>query len=280
MGISVLMSIYEKEKTEYFQAAMESILAQTYPADEIVLIQDGPLTPELMDMIGKYQILLDDRRREQGLNRPRFVTYAFPENVKLGLALKKGVELCSQEYIARMDTDDIAKTGRLEQQFHYMQTHPDTAVLGGAIEEFSDDGAIHRIKHMPTGSANVRNYARYRNPVNHMTVMMKKSAVLSAGNYEHFPNLEDYDLWIRVLAKGYQIDNLPEVLVEARTNADFYGKRGGMGYWKRYMELRRKERTLGNLTFFQYVKACALTTAMVASPDGLRKFFYRILRRN
>lgn len=279
MGISVLMSIYGKEKTEYFQAAMESILAQTYPADEIVLIQDGPLTPELTDMIEKYQILLDDRRREQGLTRPRFLTYRFPENVKLGLALKKGVELCTNEYIARMDTDDIAKTGRLELQFHYMQTHPELAVLGGAIEEFSDDGRIHRIKHMPVGSINVKNYAKYRNPVNHMTVMMKKSAVLSSGSYEHFPNLEDYDLWIRVLAKGYQIDNLPDVLVEARTNADFYGKRGGAGYWKRYMELRKKEYMLGNLTFFQYLKACILTTAMVAAPGSVRKFFYRILRK-
>lgn len=279
MGISVLMSIYQKEKTEYFQAAMESILAQTCPADEIVLIQDGPLTPELLDMIGKYQILLDDRRREQGLNRPRFVTYRFPENVKLGRALAKGVELCTNEYIARMDTDDIARTGRLEVQLHYMETHPQTAVLGGAIEEFNDEETERHIKHMPIGTGNVRTYGRYRNPVNHMTVMMRKSAILDAGNYVHFPNLEDYHLWIRVLAKGYQLDNLEEVLVEARTNEDFYGKRGGKGYWKRYMELRKMQHELGLTTLPQYLAACIATTVMAASPNQLRKRFYRILRR-
>lgn len=281
MTISVLMSIYKKEKIEYFKASMESILAQTYPADEIVLIQDGPLTEELHSYIVELQSRLNERTDINGNEKyPRLVTYNFPENVQLGRALAKGVELCSNEYIARMDTDDIAKTYRLEHQIQYMEQHPEIVALGGKIEEFNDDDTKHQVKNMPVGAEQVKRYARYRNPMNHMTVMLRKSAVLQADNYRHFPNLEDYYLWIRMLAKGGQIDNLQEVLVQARTNEDFYGKRGGKEYWKRYLFLRKIQHQLKLTTKLEYWIACVLTTGMVASSSKIRKIFYQtILRR-
>ena len=281
MAISVLMSIYKKEKTEYFKASMESILAQTYPVDEIVLIQDGPLTEELDSYILELQRRLNEQTDANTNGKtPRLVTYSFPENVQLGRALAKGVELCSNEYIARMDTDDIAKPYRMEHQIKYMEQHPEIAALGGEIEEFNDNNTKRQIKHMPTGTEQVKRYARYRNPMNHMTVMFRKSAVLQADNYEHYPNLEDYYLWIRMLAHGKQIDNLPEVLVEARTNEDFYGKRGGIEYWKRYLVLRKIQHQLKLTTWLEYWIACVLTTGVVASSSKIRKIFYQtILRR-
>ena len=103
MGISVLMSIYKKEKPEYFRETMESILAQTRQPEEIVLIEDGTLTPELDAVIEEYQ------KRCSNLK-----VYPHKENQMLGRALAEGVTLCSYELIARMDTDDVMMPKRLE----------------------------------------------------------------------------------------------------------------------------------------------------------------------
>ena len=108
--VSVLMSLYIKEKPEYLKAAMDSVLAQTYPIDEIMLIEDGPLTEELYDLVNEYQSKNANIR-----------IFAFEQNQQLGRALAKGVELCSNELVARMDTDDIAMPDRIEKQVAYME---------------------------------------------------------------------------------------------------------------------------------------------------------------
>ena len=85
------------------------------------------------------------------------------------------------------------------------------------------------LKGCPRLMEDILPYARYRNPLNHMTVMFRKQDVLNAGNYRHFPYLEDYDLWSRMLAKGCAFYNLPEILVKARTSEALYERRGGGG---------------------------------------------------
>ena len=192
MGFSVLMSVYQKEKPEYLRQALQSVMHQSLEPQEIVLMQDGKLTEEL------YQVI------EECKNEcPYLKIYEIPDNVGLGRALAKGVLLCSNELIARMDTDDIAKEDRFEIQYNYMKAHADVAVTGGFMEEFDDqDASYHSIKQMPEYMEEILKYARYRNPLNHMTVMFRKDSVLQAGNYRHFPYLEDYDLWSRMLTQG------------------------------------------------------------------------------
>ena len=173
MGISVLMSIYKKEKPEYFRETMESILAQTRQPEEIVLIEDGTLTPELDAVIEEYQ-----------KRCPNLKVYPHKENQMLGRALAEGVTLCSYELIARMDTDDVMMPKRLEQQYAYMQQHPEISVCGGFIREFNDEGTYERIKRMPRLMEDILPYARYRNPLNHMTVMFRRQDVLNAGVFK------------------------------------------------------------------------------------------------
>ena len=111
--ISVLMSVYKKENPEYLRASLESILVQTRTADEI-LIEDGPLTQELYQVVAEYQKKCDYLH-----------VHAMEQNVQLGRALAKGVELCKYDLIARMDTDDIAMPDRLEKEEAYMEAHPE-----------------------------------------------------------------------------------------------------------------------------------------------------------
>ena len=165
--ISVLMSVYKKENPEYLRASLESILVQTRTADEILLIEDGPLTQELYQVVAEYQKKCDYLH-----------VHAMEQNVQLGRALAKGVELCKYDLIARMDTDDIAMPDRLEKEEAYMEAHPEVDVVGGAIREFNDEGTIDRVKNMPKTQEEILEYVKVRNPLNHMTVMYRKDSIL------------------------------------------------------------------------------------------------------
>ena len=268
--VSVLMSVYVKEKPEYLKAAMDSILAQTYPVDEIMLIEDGPLTEPLYNLIRDYQEKYPSVIR----------TFAFEENRQLGRALAKGVELCSNELIARMDTDDIAEPDRIKKQVAYMEAHPEVHVLGGSIREFNDEGTIDRVKHMPLTQEEIYRYAKLRNPLNHMTVMYRRSAILEIGNYQHFPFLEDYSLWSRMLTKGYQIRNLEDVLVRARTSMALVRRRSGWDYFKTFSRLRKLQHELGLTNTLEYLKAMAGTFLMIMQPGFVKELAYKkVLRK-
>lgn len=269
MGISVLMSVYKKEIPAYFEAALNSVLSQTKLPDEIVVVKDGPLTIELEDVLTRVE-----------LRYPSLVVYQFDENVQLGRALAKGVELCQHELVARMDTDDIACPDRLAVQYEYMINHPEVEVCGGFIEEFNDAGTYKKIKEMPTGAEPLLKYAKYRNPLNHMTVMFRKNVILEVGNYQHYPFLEDYYLWCRVIAKGKTIANIPKVLVQMRTNEGVYDRRGGWEYFKQYHQLRKEQKKMGLLSGLEYLIAVGVTMVMTLQPAELRKIIYqRVLRR-
>ena len=268
--VSVLMSVYIKEKPEYFKAAMDSVLAQTYPASEIMLIEDGPLTEELYEAIRFYA------ERYPKVNK----TFAFEQNQQLGRALAKGVELCRNELVARMDTDDIAMPDRIEKQVAYMEAHPEVHVLGGAIREFNDEGTTDRVKLMPKTQEEILAYVKNRNPLNHMTVMFRKSAILEVGNYQHFPYLEDYSLWSRMLSKNYQIRNIDDILVKARTSMALVGRRSGWAYFKDFAKLRKLQHKLGLTSVLEYMISMAGTFVVIMQPKFVKELAYKkILRK-
>lgn len=268
--VSVLMSVYVKEKPEYLQAALESVVTQTYPVSEIMLIEDGPLTEQLYEVLGVYQEKYPDIIRR----------FAFEENRQLGRALAKGVELCTNELVARMDTDDIAMPDRIEKQVVYMESHPEVHVLGGAIREFNDEGTTDRVKLMPKTQEEVLSYAKNRNPLNHMTVMFRRSAILEVGNYQHFPYLEDYSLWSRMLSKEYQIRNVDDILVKARTSMALVGRRSGWAYFKDFARLRKFQHELGLTNLLEYMISMAGTFVMIMQPGFIKELAYKkVLRK-
>ena len=268
--VSVSMSVYVKEKPEYLQAALESIVTQTYPASEIMLIEDGPLTEQLYDVLRSYKEKYPEIIR----------TFAFEQNQQLGRALAKGVELCSHELVARMDTDDIAMPDRIEKQVAYMNEHLDVHVLGGAIREFNDAGTTDRVKLMPKTQKEILNYVKNRNPLNHMTVMFRRSAILEVGNYQHFPYLEDYSLWSRMLSKGYQIRNIDDILVKARTSMALVGRRSGWAYFKDFARLRKFQHKLGLTSFLEYMISMAGTFVVIMQPGFIKELAYKkVLRK-
>ncbi len=267
MSFSVLMSVYEKEKPKYLKRALESLQDQSLPADEIVIVKDGKLTDELESVLAEFENILPIKAVTLG------------ENVKLGRALAAGLNHCSFELVARMDSDDIAVRNRFEMQYDFMKKNPNIAVLGGFISEFIHEGEVARTKTMPQLHSDLKKYAKLRNPLNHMTVMFRKTEVQKAGGYEHFPLLEDYHLWSRMLVCGYEFANLDTVLVFARIGKDFSDKRGGFSYFKQYAALRRLQYRWGLTNGLEYGLALAASAVMTLQPKFLRDWMYVLLRK-
>lgn len=268
-AVSVLISVYEKEEPSYLKRALESLMEQECLPDEIVLVKDGRLGEELEGVISGFKERC-----------PLLKLVELPQNVQLGRALARGLSSCSFELVARMDSDDIALPGRLLLQKRFMEANPDISACGGNIAEFQEESEILRVKHMPQSNEALRAYAKLRNPLNHMTVMFRKKDIEAVGGYLHFPGLEDYYLWSRLLAGGFKIANLDEILVEARLGRGFSHRRGGFAYFLGFCRLRNEQRRLGLLNPLEWLRAIFVSAIVCLAPAGLREGLYRMIRKN
>lgn len=198
--ISIVMPVYNAEK--YLDECLGSILKQTYPDFELIVVNDGS-TDNSVDIINKYK----DKRIKIVENEHNFI-----KSLNLGIKHVKG------EYIARMDADDIMLPHRLEMQLDYMENNPKIAICGSWAEAF---GTKNYTMKVPVSHHDIISTFVVSNALFHPTVMMRKSAV---GKYSGYPNLykqkylyaEDYKLWTDLAVKGYRFANIPEVLLKYR----------------------------------------------------------------
>ena len=273
---SVLMSVYGKENSVWFKTAAESMLNQTAPPDEFVLICDGPLTEELETAVEELD------RSYPGM----FQILRLKENVGLGEALRQGILLCRNELVARMDSDDIACPDRCRQQLELFQKIPELAFSSGTIAEFFDERDLEssetaalRLRTLPQSHEEIVSYAKKRNPMNHMAVMLKKSAVLQAGNYQSAEGLEDYDLWSRMLQLGFRAGNLKETLVWARIGNGMEQRRGGVKYAGRMARFQTLLLKRGFLSLPQYIVNCCIRIPVSLLPGRIRAAVYGVCLR-
>lgn len=264
-GFSVLMSLYIKEKPQYVRQCFESLLKQTVPASEWVIVEDGPLTQEMYQILDKYQ-----REYPNLINR---IPLKF--NQGLGNALRVGIKHCKFELIARMDTDDIARSDRFEKQLDRFREQPNLDICGSHIIEFdgSPDNILSRRK-VPLEEAAIYKYQRRRDSFNHMTVMYKKSTVLKAGNYQDALLMEDSLLWINMMKIGAKCANIDDYLVYVRTGSDMFSRRGGIGYFRKYLAGRKKIYKTKYISWFDYVYTIFLQLIISIMPNSIRKKIY------
>ncbi len=254
MQFSVLISVYHRENPLFLKEALLSIETQTMLSTEIVLVKDGVLTEELDKIISEHE--------QRAIIK--YIVIKLEKNVGLGRALNEGMKLCSSEWIARMDTDDIAIQDRFEKQFAYLAEYPETDILGGWICEFdSDPHKCNKERRVPSSHEEIVKFAKYRNPMNHMTVVFRKDAVLDAGGYVPMNGFEDYYLWMRMLMRGKRFANLPQMLVKARTGRDMITRRQGWKYVKDELSLENAAYQIG----------------FWSKADLVKNFFTRLLPR-
>ena len=269
---SVLMSVYYKEKAEYLRLSVSSMLAQSVPPEQFVLVCDGPLTPELDAVIESFA----------SANPELFTVVRLEKNKGIGVALNIGLQHCRNELVARMDADDIAVEKRLEMQLAELAKYPEVSAVGGQIAEFYDDpDVITGYRKVPITEEEVRQYIRFRNPMNHMTVVLRKSHVLNVGNYQDVPGFEDYFLWASLTANGNSLRNVKDVCCIVRANAGMYSRRGGVRYFQNTMRVERFLRTKGVITKWEFYRNIIVrfVGTIVIPPQFRKTVFLNMLRK-
>ncbi len=269
LPFTVLISVYAPEKPEHLQTALESIWnQQTLRPSEIVLVKDGPLTQELDEVIDRFKS-----------GAPAKII-SLDHNYGLGYALAYGLGYCTHELVARMDSDDIAFPDRFERQIRLMQDNPGIDISGTSIAEFHNNtDEVCSYRRLPSRFSDIQSFARKRNPLNHMTVLFRKTAVMEAGNYRPFYGYEDYYLWIRMILNGSRIENLPEELVYARVGNDMYARRHGIRYFSQELRLQKELVRMDFINHWEYFRNIVLRAFPRLFPVWGLKLVYRYLRK-
>lgn len=263
---SVLMSLYKKEHPGYLRLALDSMINQTVKPDEIILVEDGPLTDELYKVVEEYKDHLTIVINEK--------------NLGLGLALNEGLKACRNELVARMDTDDISKSDRFEKQLRRFEEKPELVIVGSYIDEFVDtpDNVISQ-RRVPTDSQSIYNYAKKRSAFNHPTVMYRRSAVLAEGGYNDLKRNQDVDLFGRMLFKGYKAENIDEALLWFRSSDELAVRRKSWENTKSYIATIKKFWKMGYSSFFDFAMVAIAQTGVFIMPAKLQNWIYKTFLR-
>lgn len=264
------MSIYEKEEVAYFHRCMKSIYdEQTLKPDEIVLVQDGTLTEELYEAINIW-------REKLGYF---FKTIALDKNIGLGDALNVGLKECSYEIVARMDTDDISLRNRFKKQMDILENNLNIDIVSSWINEFEDDESnIVSIRKIPEYHNEIVQYAKSRNPVNHIPVMFRKKSVINAGGYQKMLFFEDYYLWIRLILNGAKLYNIQESLANIRAGDGQLTRRSGYSYAMNEFDFQKKIFQLGFINKVEFIKNIVVRFTSRILPKKALKIIYRVMR--
>lgn len=269
---SVLMPVYIKENPAFFALALDSILQQSLLPNEIVIVEDGPLTTHLYQELEKYQ------KKYPGLIK----RVPLRQNMGMGIAMNTGLQACSYPWVARMDSDDIARTERFEKQIAYLKANPSLDAIGSFSEEFNNvPGDLGQIRQLPVAPDDLKSFCKKRNPINHMTVLYRREAAIAAGGYWQKRVFEDYNLWYQMIRKGYKLANIPEILMDVRIGNNMVGRRRGIGYLKEEYHFFNQMKNDGFISPFRFAKTMLIRSALRIMPTKLlHSFYYHFLRSN
>ncbi len=232
--LSALIPVHQGVDPAHFSRALDSVFAQTRPADEVLVVEDGPLGVALQDVLTRY-----------GSRQPSLRRTALPVNSGPGAAAALGMREARGHFVARLDADDIALPQRSETQLRHVEM-TGCDVVGASMLEFEgDETHVVGLRRLPSTQEEIRRYAKTRSPINQPAAMLRRAAVLAAGNYVELGLVEDYELWARMLARGSKMANLPEPLVLFRCSPNMFARRGGIRHLRSEWELQRRLRRYG-----------------------------------
>lgn len=199
--VSVVLPVWNAER--FLPEAIESILSQTLPDFELVVVDDGSTD-------GTAEILNDFQSRDLRLKVYRQVNSGFVSAVNVA------VQLSSAEFIARMDADDIAVSNRLERQLDFLERRPEVGVVGGTVVIIDSRGTALRTWRIPQSDRQLRAALKDTNPFCDPAMVIRRSALRRVGCYRGaFGSSADYDLWLRI-ADCCELGALPDPVLRYR----------------------------------------------------------------
>ena len=267
---SVSMCVYGRDNARWFETAIESVLNQTLPPNEIVLVVDGPVPHDLNAVIFKLE------------ENDTFKVIRLETNQGHGIARKTGLDNCTNELVAIMDADDICTRNRFEKQIEAFHDYPDSDIVGGMITEFIDtpDNVVGK-RIVPLEDSEIKEYMQRRCPMNLVTVMFKKSSIEKVGGFIDWYCEEDYYLWLRMALANMKFRNVDDVLVNVRVGKEMYQRRGGVKYFKSEAKLQKymlDNKIIGCPRYL--ISVTERLILQVLMPNKMRSFIFQKLARS
>lgn len=261
-AISVVVTVYAGIRPGDLAEALDSVAAQTLPPAEVLVVEDGPLTPAL-------EAVLDGTA---GLRRIRLAT-----NAGNGPARQAGLEAAVHDHVALVDADDVSLPDRLAVQAAVMDDRG-LDVVGAAMEEFdSATGRRIGVRRFPEGHDALVRLLASRNPLNHPSVMLRRSVALAVGGYHPVPYLEDYDLWARMTGAGARLGNCPAVLVRFRGGPEMLARRRGIAAARSEWTVQRSLHAAGLVPAWRMPTNWVIRNLFRLLPASLMQGAYRLL---
>lgn len=262
------MSVYAKENADFFKQAVSSMLNQTLEPDQFIIVCDGPLTDSLNAAIEGFV-----------QKRPQLFTIVRKEiNSGLANSLNVGLSSSRNEFIARMDSDDISAPSRCEKEIRKLSDGFD--LVGSWITEFeTDPDNVYDVRKVPENQKEILQFCKKRTPFNHPSVAYRKSIVQKVGGYpENWKTLEDYYLFYHLLKNGAKVYNIQEPLVNMRSGSQQLARRGKI--LKKYSHILRKEMFNDHfISFLNYTFITAAIDVGYSLPVTLKRILYKFLLR-
>ena len=205
--VSIIIPTYNR--VLLLDRAVQSILAQSFPSWELIIINDASTDGTVA--------FLDDLAKKDGRILPiHNKKNNYPDisrNLNEGLAIARG------KYIARLDDDDYwSDDDKLKKQVDFLDLHTDHVIVGGGtIVVDNDDKEQFRYFKLEKDE-DIRKRALFANPFTHSTVMFRRDVARAVGGYGDFKNAEDWELWLKMGVKG-KFYNFQEYFVRYLMNA-------------------------------------------------------------
>lgn len=259
------MAVYRNDDIALFNQAVHSVFANTLLPNHCLIMVDGPVTKAL-------DIAIVSLEKTYG-SSIQFLRLA--NNLGLAQALNAGIEQIHTDWIVRADADDINLPNRFLELAMAIKDHPGLDLLGSHILEIDQEGKPLAIREVPILEAGIRQFAKTRNPFNHMTVAYRAEAVMECGGYPNVYLREDYALWCQFLSKQKKLLNIPQVLVHATAGKNLYARRGGWKYAKAEWEMQQLLVATGLKSAGRAFIDGLLRSAIFMLPSSIRGFVYQ-----
>lgn len=259
------MAICESDDYRQLDEALLSLYDyQVLKPHEIIVVKDGPVDAQIASVLNSWSNKFPKIIKILSLDR----------RSGLAKALNFGLKSCSGNYIARMDPDDICHPARFQKQADYLRDNPDVSVCGSYVELFSNNlKESLGIRLVPTFNDQIMKFAKWRSPMNHPSVMYRKSIFDKIQGYPVNAKAQDYALWAKLILSGFKFGNIPEALVKMRLGLKPFQKRGLKQFFDE-LKILRYQRSIGFLNSYEYLRNVLVRLIARSIPEKLKQVLY------
>lgn len=199
--VSVLMTIYNA--APFLRESIDSLMAQTFKDWELIAIENGS-TDESPAILAEYQ-------------DPRIRVISLPKNIGRIAALCDAFDQACGEFVAVLDADDAAYPERFAKQVEFLDSHPETVLVGSWAQHIDRESRVFNTWQPPADSPSLQESLGWINPIVHSSAMYRRKEAVMAGGYpRRYIYAHDYALLIALVEHQGQLSVIPEYLCKLR----------------------------------------------------------------